>query len=88
MKTKTRAPWKIKAGDKICVYTYPDQPTPHVVEVRRIDKCRSPFTGCTVWRFHYANPYDLERIDWTTCHGEDRRRALRPLPAEKILIPA
>jgi hypothetical protein len=90
MKTKQRSPWNIKPGDMICVYTYPDQAEPHAVEVRRVEKYRSKFTGRTVWKFHYTHPYDPTRTDWTICHGGDRRRPamLGNLPAEKILVPA
>lgn len=88
MKTKSVFPWRLKPGDKICVFSHPDQITPHVVTIRRMAKYRSSFTGCMVWHFTYTDPYDHERTDWALCHGANRRRALCALPAEKMLIPA
>ena len=90
MKLIERAPWNVKPGDTIAVYSYPDQPRPDLVTVKRRTRERGIFTGATVWRFFYASPIDPTREDWTTAHGIRRSHhpKIADWPAEKLLVPA
>lgn len=84
VKTKPTVPWRIKPGDRVALYLLPDS-GPRVVTITRAYQYRSTFTGATVWRFHYADPWTGHDSTFTA-HG--RRRSPHPRiadwPAEKV----
>jgi hypothetical protein len=85
---KTRAPWNVKPGDTILVYTFPDQPEPRRAIVTRVSKSRGMFTGATVWRHHYRDPMTGTET-WIMSHGIRRSNHPRIAnwPAETIPVP-
>jgi hypothetical protein len=88
MKYKAKAPWLVKAGESILVFSFPGQPEPRRAVVTRVSKGRGMFTGATVWRHHYRDPMTGSET-WIMSHGIRRSHHPRiaDWKAEKILVP-